>query len=72
LAPRSPVPIGEAPLEWGACYRELRGIPIPRTPVNKARGRTRICHVLASPLGDNVVNERRFSLPTDVVGNMLW
>jgi hypothetical protein len=51
---------------------QLRRIPLLRTRVNKARGRTRICHILASPLGDNVVNERRFSLPTDVVGNMLW
>ena len=38
----SPIPIGIGPVPGGgACNRELRRIPIPRTPVNKGQGRGR-------------------------------
>ena len=36
----SPVPIGIGPVPGGgACNRELRRIPIPRTPVNKGKSK---------------------------------
>src|SRR5215218_3873204 len=43
----SPVPIGIGPVPGGgACNRELRRIPIPRTPVNK--GEMRKCLILVN------------------------
>jgi hypothetical protein len=52
----------------------LRGIPLPRTPVNSASPRSRRAWQTrrCNPLGASVVNEHKvagLASPTDVVGN---